>query len=266
MFTDTHAHLSWPAFANDLPSVLERARTAGVTRIVSVATDLDSARATLALAEQHNDIGVAVGLHPGDIPRVSLDQMTEIAELARHPKVVAIGETGLDYYRDAKNNSLLRQQQQDLFRAHLGLAKERRLPVVIHSRESDTEMMAIISAHAKSIPKEQHPWGVMHCFGGDTTMAFACIEAGLMISFAGILTFKNAATMRDVAAKIPLEFVLLETDSPYLAPVPRRGERCEPSYLPLTAMVLAQIRGIALEKVAQITTFNASRLFRFGGR
>jgi len=262
MFTDTHAHLSWSTFAADLPAVLERARAAGVTRIVSIATDLASARETLALAERHDGISVAVGLHPGELPNVSLADMPEIAKLAAHEKVVAIGETGLDFFREARKNQALRQQQRDLFWAHLGLSKERRLPVVIHSRETDADMLEIVEAHAKALPKDWRPWGVMHCFTGDAKMAFACIEAGLMISFAGILTFKNSATMCDVAAKIPLDVVLLETDAPYLAPEPHRGKRSEPSYLPLTAAALAQIRNVSVEEIARVTSANAERLFR----
>ena len=266
MFTDTHAHLSWPAFAAELPSVLQRARAAGVTRLISVATDLISARATLALAERHDGVGVAVGLHPGDIPNVSLADMPEIAKLAGHPKVVAIGETGLDYFREARKDPALRQQQRDLFWAHLGLSKERRLPVVIHSRETDADMLEIVTAHAEGLSKEWRPWGVMHCFTGDAKMAFRCIEVGLMISFAGILTLKNSATMREVAAKIPLDTILLETDAPYLAPEPHRGQRNEPAYLPLTATALAQIRGVSIEEVARFTTANAKRLFRMKDR
>jgi len=263
MFTDTHAHLSWPDFADDLPSVLERARTAGVHRIVSIATDLASARETLALADRHDGIHVAVGLHPGEIPNVSLEQMPEIAKFAGHPKVVAIGETGLDYYRLPSHPSAntIKQQQRDLFWAHLGLSKERRLPVVIHSREADADMLEIVAAHAEALPKEWRPWGVMHCFPGDAKMAFACIEAGLLISFTGILTFKNSGTLRDVAAKIPLDSVLLETDAPYLTPAPHRGQRNEPSYIPLIAEALAQIKGISIEEISQVTESNAARLF-----
>jgi len=261
MFTDTHAHLSWPAFARDLPSVLDRARAAGVTRILSVATDLDSARATLAIAEEHDDIRVAVGLHPGDIPSVSISQVPELSQLLAHPKVVAIGETGLDYFREARNHPALRQQQRELFQAHLELSKQRRLPVVIHNRQSDADLLAIIEAHAATLPTDWRPWGVMHCFAGDAAMASRCIEAGLMISFAGILTFKNSATAHDVAAKIPLDSVLLETDAPYLAPEPHRGKRNEPSYLPLTAAALARLRNLPVEEVARVTSANATRLF-----
>ena len=284
MFTDTHAHLSWPDFAADLPLVIERARAAGVNRIVSVATDLVSARETLALAERYDGIHVAVGLHPGELPNVSLDQMPEIAKLAAHPKVVAIGETGLDYYRlpggrgsvraAGENGSpggspsnpstdTIKQQQSDLFWAHLGLSKERQLPVVIHSREADADTLEIVAAHAEALPKDWRPWGVMHCFPGDAKMAFECIEAGLLISFTGILTFKNSATMRDVAAKIPLDSVLLETDSPYLTPTPHRGQRNEPSYIPLIAAALAQIKGVSIEEISRVTESNADRLFHF---
>lgn len=263
MFTDTHTHLAWPDFAADLSAVLERARAAGVTRIVSVATDLATARETLALAEQYAGVSVAVGLHPGELPNVSLAEMPEVAKLAAHPKVVAIGETGLDYFREARKDLVLRQQQRDLFWAHLGLSKERRLPVIIHSRETDADMLEIVEAHAGALPKDWRPWGIMHCFTGDAKMAFQCIEAGLMISFAGILTFKNSATMRDVAAKIPLDTMLLETDAPYLAPEPHRGQRNESSYLPLTAAALAQIRGVSVEEVARVTSANADRLFHF---
>jgi TatD DNase family protein len=263
MFTDTHAHLTWPAYRDDIAAVLARARAAGVTRIVSIATDIASATATLALAAQHEHIFAAVGLHPGDIPEVSLAQMPDIARLAAQPKVVAIGETGLDYYREARKNHALRQQQRDLFWAHLGLAKDRQLPVVIHSRESDADMLEIVEAHAEALPKEWRPWGVMHCFTGNAAMVSRCIEAGLMISFAGILTFKNSATMRDVAAKIPLDCALLETDAPYLAPEPHRGERNEPAHLPLTAAALAEIRGVSVEEISRATEANAARLFHF---
>jgi TatD DNase family protein len=261
MFTDTHAHLSWPRLANDLPAVLERARAAGVTRIVSIATDPVSARATLAIAEHHENICAAVSFFPDNVPNDSLVEMTEIAKLVAHEKVVAIGETGLDYHREARTNYALRQRQRDLFRAHLGLSKQRRLPVVIHSRESDADMLDIIAAHAEALPKEWRPWGVMHCFAGDTKMAFQCIETGLMISFSGILTYKNAVTMRDVASKIPLDCVLLETDAPYLTPEPHRRQWNEPAYLPLTAAVLAQIRGMSVEEIARVTSTNAERLF-----
>lgn len=253
MFTDTHAHLCWPEFAAELPQVVERAAAAGVSRIVTIATGLDNAAATLAIAERFPGVYAAVGLHPGDVP------VPVMQELPVSPKVVAIGETGLDYYREAKADMALRQQQRALFQAHLDLARQRRLPVVIHNREADADMLAMLRANAP----DWRLWGVMHCFAGDEALAAACVELGLMVSFAGILTFKNAAALRAVAAAVPLDSVLLETDAPYLAPVPHRGQRNEPSFLPLIAAALAEVKDVSVPEIARVTTANAARLFRF---
>lgn len=266
MFIDTHAHLSYTDFADDLPQMIDRARAVGVERIVSIATTLDDARKTLELARRYNGVFAAVGLHPGEVPNVSLCDMKELAVLASEPKVVAIGETGLDYYREAKDDAALRQQQKDLFWAQLELAKERRLPVVIHNRSAEADIIEILRAHAESLPKDWRPWGVMHCFGGDEKFAFDCIEIGLLISYTGILTFKNATGLRDVAKKVSLDHVMLETDAPYLAPVPHRGKRNEPAFVPLSAEVLAQVKGVSIEEVARATSGNACRLFGLAGR
>jgi len=182
--------------------------------------------------------------------------------LAAEPKVVAIGETGLDYYREAKDDAALRQQQKDLFWAQLELAKQRRLPVVIHNRAAEHDILEIARAHAENLPKEWRPWGVMHCFSGDEKFAFDCIEIGLLISYTGILTFKKAAALREVAKKVSLDCVMLETDAPYLAPEPHRGKRNEPAYVPLIAETLAQAKGVTVEEVARATTATAKRLFR----
>jgi TatD DNase family protein len=263
MLIDTHAHLVYPDLAGDLPQVVERARAAGVERIVSIATTLDDARKTLELTRAHDGVFAAVGLHPGEIPNVSLCDMKELASLASQPKVVAIGETGLDYYREAKDDAALRLQQKDLFWAQLELAKERRLPVVIHNRSAEADILEILRAHAGGLPKAWRPWGVMHCFSGDEKFAFDCIEIGLLISYTGILTFKNAEALRDVAKKVTLDFVMVETDAPYLAPKPHRGKRNEPAYVPFIAEVLAQLKGVTADEVARATTANAQRLFRF---
>ena len=264
MFVDTHAHLSFPEFADDLPQIIERAHAAGVGRIVSVTTDLASAQKTLAIAERFSNVFVALGLHPNDASPASLQQSRDLARLADNPKVVAIGETGLDYHREAKNDAALRQQQKDLFGAHLELAKELRLPVIIHNRDADVDTLQILRTYAGGLPKDWRPWGVMHCFAGDAKFALDCIEIGLLISFTGILTFKNAATLHDVAQQVTLEHVMLETDCPYLAPVPHRGKRNEPSYIPLIAQALAEVKGIGVEEVARSTSDNAQRLFQFG--
>ena len=278
MFTDTHAHLTYPDFAGELRTVIERAQAAGVERIVSIATTLEGARQTLEIARRFDGVFAAVGLHPGEIPGVSLCDMSELAALASEPKVVAIGETGLDYYRIVGQASppvhqevktgetpvpLLKQRQKDLFWAQLELAKEWRLPVVIHNRSADTDILEILRAHAEGLPKDWRPWGVMHCFGGDEKFAFDCIEIGLFISYTGILTFKNAAALRDVAKKVSLDHVMLETDAPYLAPVPHRGKRNQPAYVRHIADTLAEIKGVSLEEIASVTTQNAERLFRF---
>jgi TatD DNase family protein len=263
MLIDTHAHLSFPDFADDLSGVIERAGAADVAKIVSIATDLEAVRQTLEIAERFDGVYAAVGLHPGEIPKVTLCDMKELRRLASEPKVVAIGETGLDYYREAKDDAALRQQQKDLFWAQLELARERHLPVVIHNRAAEIDILEILRAHSNSLPKDWRPWGVMHCFSGDEKLAFDCIEIGLLISYTGILTFKNATALRDVAKKVSLDSVMLETDAPYLAPMPHRGKRNEPAYVPLIAEVLAQVKGVSVEEVARITTENARRLFRF---
>ena len=263
MLIDTHAHLCYPDFADDLPRIVERARAAGVERIVSIATTLEDARKTLTMAQQSNSVFASVGLHPGEISNAALGNVKELAALASEPKVVAIGETGLDYYRDAKDDATLRQQQKDLFWAQLQLAKERRLPVVIHNRAAEADVLEILRAHAEGLPKDWRPWGVMHCFSGDERFALDCLEIGLFISYTGILTFKNAAALRDVAKTVPLECVMLETDAPYLAPQPHRGKRNEPAYIPLIAETLAQTKGVGVAEVARVTTENAQRLFHF---
>ena len=265
MLIDTHAHLSFPEFVDDLPQVIKRAHAADVGRIVSVATDLESAQRTLAVAERFPNVFAALGLHPNDASPSSLQLSAELARLADNPKVVAIGETGLDYHREAKSDAILRQQQKDLFWAHLKLAMERHLPVIIHNRDADADTLQILRAHGRNLPKEWRPWGVMHCFAGNTEVAWECIELGLLISFTGIVTFKNADALREVAGAVPLESLVLETDSPYLAPVPQRGQRNEPAFIPHIAGALAQIKNVPVEELARITSANARRLFKLPG-
>ncbi len=262
MFIDTHAHLCHPDFAGDLAQVIDRAQAAKVTRIISISTDAASARETLDIARRFEAVHAAVGLHPGDVPRVSLCDMKNLGQLAAEPRVVAIGETGLDYFREAGTDVALQQQQKDLFWAQLELAKERRLPVVIHNRSAERDILEILRAHAEGLPKDWRPWGVMHCFSGTEKFAYDCTEIGLLISYTGILTFKNAEALRNVSKQVPLDQVMLETDAPYLAPVPNRGKRNEPVYVPLIAEVLAKLKETSVEEVARFTTENARRLFR----
>jgi TatD DNase family protein len=253
MFTDTHAHLVFDDFAADLPAVIERAAAAGVTRLVSIGCDVASSRQTVALARRFANVFASVGLHPGYVPDVTMCDLKDIRALAGDPRVVAIGETGLDYYRGDQH----RPAQRDLFWAQLDLANELRKPVIIHNRSAEADLREIIRAHA---PRFQ-PWGVMHCFTGDAAWAAECIARGLLISFTGILTFHNAAALRELARQVALEHVMLETDAPYLAPVPHRGRRNEPAHLPAIAAVLAELKGVPVGEVARVTTANAARLF-----
>ena len=257
MFTDTHAHLSFPDFANDRPATVARATAAGVTRIISVATDLADAHRVLAVAGEYPGVFAAVGLHPNHTSDSWRADMQALATLAGRPKVVAIGETGLDYFRSRDRVAV----QREMFQAHLDLARPRRLPVIIHCRAADADTLAMVRAN---VP-DRRPWGVMHCFAGNTQVAMECIELGLLISFTGILTFKNADALRTVAGAIPLESMLLETDSPYLAPIPQRGQRNEPAFIPHIAAALAQLKGVPVEEVARVTTANAQRLFGLPG-
>ncbi len=257
MLIDTHAHLSFPDFASDLPATVARANAAGVTQIVSVATDLADARRVLAVAGEYPGVFASVGLHPNHISDSWSADMQELAALAGQPKVVAIGETGLDYYRSRDHATT----QKEMFQAHLDLARQRRLPVIIHCRAADADTLAMVRAN---VP-DWRPWGVMHCFAGNTEVAWECIELGLLISFTGIVTFKNADALREVAGAVPLESLVLETDSPYLAPVPQRGQRNEPAFIPHIAGALAQIKNVPVEELARITSANARRLFKLPG-
>ncbi len=257
MLIDTHAHLSFPDFASDLPATVARANAAGVTRIVSVATDLADARRVLTVAGEYPGVFASVGLHPNHISDSWRADMQELTALAGQPKVVAVGETGLDYYRSRDHAGT----QKEMFQAHLDLARQRRLPVIIHCRAAEADTLAMVHAN---VP-DWRPWGVMHCFAGNTEVARECIELGLLISFTGIVTFKNADALREVAGAVPLESLVLETDSPYLAPVPQRGQRNEPAFIPHIADALAQIKNVPVEELARITSANARRLFKLPG-
>jgi len=257
MLIDTHAHLSFPDFASDLPATVARANAAGVTRIVSVATDLADARRVLTVAGEYPGVFASVGLHPNHISDSWRADMQELTALTGQPKVVAVGETGLDYYRSRDHAGT----QKEMFQAHLDLARQRRLPVIIHCRAAEADTLAMVRAN---VP-DWRPWGVMHCFAGNTEVARECIELGLLISFTGIVTFKNADALREVAGAVPLESLVLETDSPYLAPVPQRGQRNEPAFIPHIAGALAQIKNVPVEELARITSANARRLFKLPG-
>jgi TatD DNase family protein len=256
MLIDTHAHLDDARFAADLPAVLDRAAAAGVTRIFTVGVDLATSRAAVALAERFPHIlDAVVGLQPNHVHLAGPADWDELVALAAHPKAVAVGETGLDrYWKDAPF-----PLQEEYFARHLALARRLGKPVVIHNREADADVVRVL---ADDFDRRGPVRGVMHSFTGTRATADACLRAGLHLSFAGMLTYKNAAALRAVVAAVPLDRLLVETDSPYLAPVPVRGKRNEPANVAHTAACLAELVGVSAGELAAATTANARALFQ----
>ncbi len=250
---DSHCHLDFPDFQNDLEGVVGRARAAGVGRMVTISTRVRRLDGLLAIAERFPDVYCSVGTHPHHAHEELDIAAADLVARSRHPKVVAIGEAGLDYHYD---NSP-REAQEQGFRAHIAAARESGLPLVIHAREADDDVAAILREETKQGAFK----AVLHCFTGGRDLAFTGIELGHYVSFTGILTFKKSDELRAIAAALPADRILVETDSPYLAPGKFRGKRCEPAYVVETARVLADVRGISLEEVALQTTRNFFQLF-----
>jgi TatD DNase family protein len=254
MLIDTHAHLDDERFAADLPDVLARAAGAGVTRVLAVATTLASSRACLELAGRFAMLAPSVGLHPNHVAEAAPGDWDEVAKLAADPRVVALGETGLDRHWDFTPFD----RQEENFARHLELSRTAGLPLIIHSRDCDADMLRMLR---DDFDRRGAIRGVMHSFSGGPEFAAACLAMGLYVSFAGMLTYKNAADLRAVAETIPADRVMVETDCPYLAPVPLRGKRNEPAHVVHTAKCLADVRGVSLDVIAEQTTANARRLF-----
>ncbi|MEY2531611.1 MAG: TatD DNase family protein [Verrucomicrobiota bacterium] len=285
MLIETHAHLDYPDFANDFDDVLRRATDAGVTRIITIGTSVESSRRAVDLAGKYPNIFAVIGVHPTYVEESSEDVITPLRELAKNPRVVAIGETGLDYHRlpsvelaKERNTQVFtkalqtstddqieadihdgayKSKQASLFEQQLDLAVELGLNVVIHQRDAWDDTLEIMRPYSGRLG------GVFHCFGGSLEQANEVIDLGHLVSFTGIVTFKNGAAVRDVAAQIPLWKFMVETDCPYLAPVPFRGKRCEPAHTRLVAETIATARGISLDEVAEATTEPAEKFFRF---
>jgi len=280
MLIDTHAHLDYPDFADDLEGVISRAREAGVTRILSIGTGIESSRRAIALAERFPNVFAVVGVHPTNVQDETGDFVPVLRELAQHPKVAAIGETGLDYYRlpseelpgspamaalqaetpeDARAaviDGAYKAAQADAFRAQLDLAVELGHNVVIHERSAWDDTLAILRPYTGKLR------AVFHCFGNLPERALDLATMGHLVSFTGIITFKNAPLVREAAQKVTPDGYMVETDCPYLAPVPHRGKRCEPAHTRLVAEKIAELRGISLEEVAAATTRTAENFFR----
>lgn len=250
---DTHAHLDQEEFAPDRAEVIARARAAGVETIIAVGITADSSDATVRLAGEYPAIRAAVGIQPNYCSQAAPGDWDRVLRLVDAPRVVAIGETGLDRYWDYSPFEV----QQDYFDRHLRLSQERSLPFIVHTRESDADVLLMLREAAARGPLR----GVMHSFTGSAETAAECLGLGLYISFAGMVTYKKSQQLRDVAAGIPADRILIETDSPYLSPHPLRGKRNEPGHLLHTAACLAQVRGVTMEEFAAQTTANARRLF-----
>jgi TatD DNase family protein len=285
MLIDTHAHLDYPDFAGDFEDVLRRANEAGVTRIITIGTSVESSRRAIALAEKYPNVYAVIGVHPTAADESGEDVITPLRELAKSPRVVAIGETGLDYHRlpsielakerkaqvfakalqssteeqieaDIHDGSY-KSKQASLFEQQLDLAAELGLNVVIHQRDAWDDTLEIIRPYSDKLR------GVFHCFGGTLEQAKEVFDLNHLVSFTGIVTFKNGASVREVAANVPLWQFMVETDCPYLAPVPFRGKRCEPAHTRLVADSIAAARGINVEELASATTQTAEEFFRF---
>jgi TatD DNase family protein len=253
MLIDSHAHLDMPDFSEDLPAVLDRAREAGVLQIVTVGIDLESSRAAVELAAEHPFVFATVGCHPHNADAFESADLDRLADLAsRRQEVVAWGEIGLDYFR----NRSARESQLRVFRRQLEIAAGLGLSVVVHDREAHEDVVSCLEEMGS-----KRPGGVIHCFSGDAALARTFLDMGFVLSLPGTVTFPKAETVREVARTVPLDRLLVETDAPYLAPVPRRGRRNEPALVVHTAREIARLRGEPFEEVARLTSMNARRVF-----
>ena len=261
-FYDTHAHLDYDDYKADFAEVLARAQNAGITKIISIGTDLPSSRRALALAEKNEMVHAAVGWHPGNAHEAPADIRPELRELARHPRTVAIGECGLDYYRlpssqggSPAEDASYKRKQAEIFQQQLEVAAETGLNCVIHQRASFDDTFAQIQ------PFAQQTKGVFHCFGESVERLQKILSLGWLVSYTGIVTFKNGQNIRDAVAATPLDKFMLETDSPYLAPVPFRGKRCEPAYVKEVSLTIARVKDCSLEELSVATCQTARKFF-----
>ncbi|MBM4340176.1 MAG: TatD family deoxyribonuclease [Deltaproteobacteria bacterium] len=253
MLIDSHAHLEMPEFRRDLNEVLRRAKDSGVEYIFTVGTEKKDWRRALEIAQAHSSVYAILGVHPHNAKEIDEETYPVLTELCKHEKVRAYGEIGLDFFR----NHSPREVQLKRFREQIQLAKELKLPIVVHDREAHLETLESL--------KSENAWengGVIHCFSGDEKMAKACIDMGFYISIPGSITYKNAGPFHEMVKRLPLDSLLVETDAPFLTPVPFRGKRNEPSYVRYTAEKVAEIKKVAFEQVAEVTTRNALKVFR----
>lgn len=254
MFIDTHTHLDDARYQDDRDAVLARAREAGVEALVTIGCDLSSSQAAVALAERYDSVYAAIGIHPHEVRHIANGWYDELRRLAQHKKIVAYGEIGLDYHYQHSPP----QEQQERFREQIQLARELKLPIIVHTREAQDDTISILREE-----QAREVGGVLHCFSGDAWLAKAALDLGFYLSFSGIVTFRNAATLREIAKTVPLDRLLIETDCPYLTPVPHRGKRNEPAHVVLIAQHLSALHGtLSPAEIGTYTTENAKRLFK----
>lgn len=253
MFVDSHCHLNYAGLVEDQPAVLARARAAGVAAMLNISTRSSEWDAVLATAEREDDVMASVGIHPHEADLHPDVETETLVARAAHPRVVGIGESGLDYYYDKSD----RDRQRQSFRAHVRAARETGLPLIVHTRDAEDDTWAILS---EEMEQGAYP-ALIHCFTASRDFAAKVLELGLTISISGIVTFKNARDLQETAKAVPADRLLIETDSPFLAPVPHRGRPCEPAFVADTARFLADLRGDSVEQLAETTTANFYRLF-----
>ncbi len=253
MLVDSHCHLDFPELSEELDEVVRRAELAGVSHMVTISTHIRKFDQIKAIAEGYDNIFCSVGTHPHNADKELDFKADDIAKLAEHPKCVAIGEAGLDYFYD----NAPREAQAQGLRAHIDAARMTQLPLVIHSRDADDDMISILK---EGMEQGAYP-ALLHCFSSGRKLAMEALEMGHYVSLSGILTFKRSQEIRDIVADVPLDRLLVETDAPYLAPMPYRGKRNEPAYVAHTAEMLAEVKGVSKEEIARITTDNFFRLF-----
>ncbi len=253
---DSHCHLNYDYSPKSAQDLIREAREQGVSTLMTIGTDMKTLEQVVSLSEQFEGVYHSVGMHPHDAIDFRDEHEQVLRDAAKHPKCRAIGEIGLDYHYAHSP----REIQVQVLKRQLRIASEVGLPVVIHSREAEPELLEALKDYAANLAGSRIP-GVIHCFTGTQAFGDACLDLGFYISFSGILTFKNAESLRECARAFPLDRLLVETDSPYLAPIPFRGKKCEPSMVKLTAMKLAELKGLSVEEVAAATTANAKKLF-----
>jgi TatD DNase family protein len=253
MLIDSHCHIDDARYDTDREAMIQHARDAGIGHFVTIGCDLETSRAAVTLAQRHPFISATVGVHPHEVKHIQDGWYDALQALAKSKGVVAYGEIGLDYHYDHSPREVQRQR----FREQVGLARDLRLPIIIHTREAQEDTITILKEE-----KAGEVGGVFHCFSGDAWLAKDALDLGFYLSFSGVITFQNATMLRDIAKTVPLDRILVETDSPYLAPVPHRGKRNEPAYVRHVAEKLAGLHGLSVKDVADATTQNAKRLFR----